>query len=227
VIDTRERVRAFLIADLAGYTALTETHGNAEAVKIIDRYVELAAPVVSERVTLVERVGDELLFTSEDLAALARAALELHRAVQREPLFPLIRSGIHAGLSVEYDGRYLGAAINITARIAAYARGGQIVCSRAVADEIRDVDGITVRALGRVLVRHVADSLELFEIADASVTRSAPSIDPVCRMQVDPETAPVRVMLRDAPLYFCSHACAAAFLANPASYGDQTAAQRR
>ena len=34
--------RVFLIADLAGYTALTEAMGAEEAANVVDRYVALA-----------------------------------------------------------------------------------------------------------------------------------------------------------------------------------------
>jgi len=32
---------AILIADLSGYTALTETHGAASAADIIDKYIQI------------------------------------------------------------------------------------------------------------------------------------------------------------------------------------------
>ena len=45
----------FLIADLAGYTALTEAMGDMEAAKVIARYVELAHDVLRPGTRIVER----------------------------------------------------------------------------------------------------------------------------------------------------------------------------
>jgi class 3 adenylate cyclase len=39
--DTKEIHGVFLIADLSGYTALTEAHGNISAAQIVKRYVEI------------------------------------------------------------------------------------------------------------------------------------------------------------------------------------------
>ena len=53
--------RVFLIADLTGYTGLTQAHGSAQAAPIVGRYVELAAAVLEPGVELVEQVGDQVL----------------------------------------------------------------------------------------------------------------------------------------------------------------------
>ena len=57
--------RVFLLADLAGYTALTETHGGLEAARVVGRYVELAERALAPAASIVERVGDRLLIVGE------------------------------------------------------------------------------------------------------------------------------------------------------------------
>ena len=56
----------FVIADLAGYTALTEAHGGAEAARTIARYTELASNALTPGVRLTERVGDQVLIVGDD-----------------------------------------------------------------------------------------------------------------------------------------------------------------
>ncbi len=98
----REIDAVFLIADLVGYTALTEAMGGGEAVKVIDRYVKLAETALARDVRIVERVGDELLVVAaEHLAgARARSAYEAHtgvpaageaRAAYTGPMHPEVR----------------------------------------------------------------------------------------------------------------------------------------
>ena len=52
--------KVFLIGDLAGYTALTEAHGDMSAAKIVKRYVEIVNDNIFSGTKLVERVGDEI-----------------------------------------------------------------------------------------------------------------------------------------------------------------------
>lgn len=48
----------FLMADLSGYTALTEVHGNIQAAGAVTRYAEIAHAPLQPGARLVERVGD-------------------------------------------------------------------------------------------------------------------------------------------------------------------------
>src|SRR5215510_11532362 len=90
----------FVIADLAGYTALTEAHGGAEAARTIARYTELASKALSPGVRLAERVGDQVLFVADDPSNAVTTALRLKDAVDREPLFLGVRIGIAVGAAV-------------------------------------------------------------------------------------------------------------------------------
>lgn len=64
----------FVIADLAGYTALTEAHGDAEAAKTVARYVELVSSALSPGVRLAESVGDQVLVVSDDACSAVTTA---------------------------------------------------------------------------------------------------------------------------------------------------------
>jgi class 3 adenylate cyclase len=55
---------AVLMADLTGYTALTETHGAASAADLIDRYVEIVEDCLIGDSKLQERIGDEVMIVS-------------------------------------------------------------------------------------------------------------------------------------------------------------------
>lgn len=43
-------------------------------------------------------------------------------------------------------------------------------------------------------------------------------IDPVCGMEVNPDTAPARTCYNGIQIYFCAEACRAAFDAEPQKY---------
>ncbi|MBT8373458.1 MAG: hypothetical protein KJN80_00945, partial [Deltaproteobacteria bacterium] len=65
----------FLIADLAGYTALTEAHGDMSAARIVKRYVEIVNDNIFHGTKLVERVGDEVLMVSNDVSSIVQTAI--------------------------------------------------------------------------------------------------------------------------------------------------------
>jgi class 3 adenylate cyclase/YHS domain-containing protein len=204
----------FLIADLAGYTALTEAHGGTEAAKVIHRYVELAERALRPAVGLVERVGDELLIVGSEPRGVLETAIHFRDAIDAEPMFPGVRMGIHGGRVVRNGGRYYGTALNLTARLAAHARPGQILCSDVIA-AVCETRGIPCRGLGPVRFRNLPVPVGVFELAVSHPVDAESAIDPVCRMHVTATTAPARLPYGGATYLFCSFECARAFTATP------------
>lgn len=64
-----ERNAAVSFADLAGFTALTEAHGDVIAADIAERFVAVAESVMDTGDRLVKAIGDAVLLTSVDAAA--------------------------------------------------------------------------------------------------------------------------------------------------------------
>lgn len=216
--STKEVDVAFLMADLAGYTALTETMGDVEAARVITRYVEIAHDVLQPGTRLVERVGDEILIVGDDVPSVVRTATALREVIECEPLFPTVRAGMHTGKALEHDGRFLGGALNLTARVAAHASAGQILCTEPVATVAKGLSDVEWRQVGPVRFKNVADPVLIFEVLAPSRCGETSAVDPVCRMQIARETAPARLPFRNATFYFCSLACARAFAERPDDY---------
>lgn len=218
VTAAREVEVAFVIADLSGYSALTEAHGDSHAAGVVARYEAIAAGILPPGVRVVERVGDELLLAAGTAADAVRAAVDLRAAVEREPLFPAVRVGIHRGHALEQGGHYVGASLNLTARVAAHARAGQILCTEPVASAAGAVGGAEYRPLGPARFKNIVGPVMLFEVVAAPLLAATTAIDPVCRMQVDPETAPARLPFGGRTYWFCSFECARRFAERPQEY---------
>ena len=209
---------AFVIADLSGYTALTEAHGNREAARAVTRYQEIARGVMQPATRLLDSVGDELLIAAASASAAIRTAVLLRSAVESEPLFPAIRCGINQGRVAEAGGRYYGAALNLTARVAAHARGGQILCTATVAEAAASVEGVRFLQLGSANFKNIVEPVALFEVLAGAGAGESLVVDPVCRMQVRPENAPARLPFAGKTYFFCSFDCARAFAERPGRY---------
>jgi adenylate cyclase len=215
----RELDVAFLIADLAGYTALTEAHGGVEAARIIERFVALADRALRSGVDVLERVGDALVLTATEPLELVRTAIAIGAAVAREPMFPGVRIGMHMGPVVLKGGHYYGSALNLTARIAAHARPGQILGSGTIAALCTGSDAVRCRALGPVHFKNVPGAVDVFEVqADERSTRTDPDVDPVCQMHVGSTEPAARIPYEGRTYVFCSVECASAFAAAPDAY---------
>jgi adenylate cyclase len=214
----REVDRTFVIADLSGYTALTESHGGMEAAKVVSRFMELAQSALVPAARIIERVGDEILIGADAPIAGARTAVRLLDAIDIEPLFPAVRAGVHAGPVYEDSGRYFGTALNLTARVAGHARSGQILCTEPIAIAVANDPELRCRALATVSPRNIAEPVALFELSTSAPTHEPPTIDPVCRMQVSPDTAPARLPFAGTTFAFCSFACAKTFADHPERY---------
>jgi class 3 adenylate cyclase/YHS domain-containing protein len=132
------------------------------------------------------------------------------RRLDAETNFPLPRTGIHHGPAVERDGDFFGTAVNLTARVAAQAFGGQVLGTKPIADEARR-QGFTVVDLGSFSLKNLSEEVNLFELHIGPSVRGT-VVDPVCRMQVDVDDAAGRLRVDGVDHWFCSLECAGKFL---------------
>ena len=209
-----ERSVVVLFADLAGYTALTEVHGDQDAAEVADRFYALARANLVGDARLVKTIGDAVMIVATTAANAVATALGLAAAVTAEPAFPTLRVGLHAGVAIERNEDYFGATVNLAARVSSYARGGQILCTTSVADAISGLGIAAVQAIGAAQFKNVQQAVELHSIDQHA---SGPGdVDPVCRMAVG--SGAQRVVHDGKTILFCSSGCAAKFEADPAAY---------
>ena len=216
----RELDFALVIADLSGYTALTETHGAFHASEIVLRFERLVEASLDPGVSLVNSIGDDVFCTGADTRAVVRSALRLRDIVGRELEFPRVRIGVHRGPIIEREGKLFGAPINLTSRLADHARGGQILCTEPIAEAVRALTEIEPRPIGERRFKNVAHLVAVFELVRVSERRAVTVIDPVCRMQVEIARAIASIAHAGATYHFCSHECARLFAEAPERYVD-------
>jgi class 3 adenylate cyclase/YHS domain-containing protein len=200
----------FAFLDLAGFTALTETHGDEAAAALIERFGSLVASALANEARLVSIVGDGAFLAAATPAEALRVLERLLQLLQHEPDFPMLRAGLHHGEAAERGGQFFGNAVNIAARIAGYARGGQVLCSETVVAAARAA-GVPAQSLGPVGLKNLREPLELFSLG-VTRTDDADPIDPVCRMRVAREGAGAHLEVGGTEYWFCSRECLRIFL---------------
>ena len=207
----------FVFADLAGYTALTEAHGDEGGASVARRFHELTRAALGDS-RLVKTLGDGVMIVASSLAAAVRLAEALGKQVHAEQEFPAVRIAVHRGAAVCHEGDYFGNSVNLTARLMEAARPGQVLCTESVASSVV-VEGLA-RALpvGTVRLKHIAQPVALYEIGFDRRADALKHLDPVCRMMVDADTTRATLQHEGTALHFCSDTCAAKFALNPEAF---------
>lgn len=214
----------FCFVDIAGFTALTETHGATAAADLIDRFMELVRDALPAEGKVVDRAGDAVFVIVPRPEQAIQFTSRLFHAAFAEVDFPVLRAGLHHGEALERDGAYFGPDVNLAARVAAEAGGGKVLGTQVVADAAARA-GFDTTSLGMTFLRNVRTGVELFSL-DVSGEATSARIDPVCRMRVDPAHAPGRLRFAEDDYWFCSLRCAGLFAQEPEKYlelpkGDQ------
>jgi adenylate cyclase len=212
---TLERTIAFV--DLAGFTALTEVHGDHAAVDLIEEYSALAAMACRDAgADLVKTIGDAVMIAAPTPAAGFDAVVRLfHLAYERDGL-PEPRAGLHHGPVVERAGDYFGSTVNLAARVASRAGSGQALVTAPLVPAAMAGD-LELIALGEQRMRNVIDPVEVWAV-ELCATHLDRSIDPVCRMRLSCQAAVGTVRHAGLEYRLCSLACTAAFAADPDRY---------
>ncbi len=93
-------IATFGFVDLAGFTALTEAHGDADAVAMLERFEATTTASLGDTGRLVKTIGDAVLLAFDEPTAAVTAVVSLFAAMQGTDL-PVARGGLHHGAAVE------------------------------------------------------------------------------------------------------------------------------
>jgi adenylate cyclase len=214
-----EQVSTFLFADMAGYAALTEAHGDQDAAELAADFFgcvrQLGPEYGGEE---VKTIGDAVLLRCDKGAAAVELGLGPVEGVGERPRFPLIRVGMHTGSAIERDGDWFGAAVNLAARVSGLAAGREVLLTQATRDAVGQPGGIEFRHRGLQRFKHISQLIDVYRATRAGETAEGSPVDPVCRMAVDPGQGAGVVTYGGVEYHFCSLDCARAFATAPGEY---------
>ena len=158
------RLPAMCFVDLAGYTQLTEEHGDAVAAATAVTLTPLVGRIASGHGgSPVKWLGDGVMLHFADPGEAVVAALDIADELPAAGLPPM-HAGIDAGPVIFQDGDYFGRTVNIAARIAAHAKAGEVLVSDAVlgasttpAVVFHPLGPADLRGVARPILLHRAD----------------------------------------------------------------------
>jgi adenylate cyclase len=209
----------FCFVDIAGYTALTNTHGELAAADLVDDFRELIQTCVKSSGQLQSLIGDCALLVFPEPLVATNALSALYRLIADRQEFPVVRAGLHHGSALLRGNHHFGSTVNLAARVAARATGGQILCTGYVAETLTrsGVSDIEVEHQGLVSLKNLPQPVDLYEIVLLSCPHEY-AIDPVCKMQVDTRRAAGDLHFNNKTYWFCSLSCVERFAKQPALY---------
>jgi class 3 adenylate cyclase/YHS domain-containing protein len=209
----------FCFVDIAGYTALTDSHGEVAAADLVDDFSELVRVSVKPPGQIQEIIGDCAFLVFPDPPVARDALSALYKAIANRASFPIVRAGLHHGPALLRGNRYFGTTVNIAARVAAQARGGQVLGTRSVVDILRQAGApeSEIEHQGLVSLKNLPQPVDLYEIVLSGFAHEY-AIDPVCKMQVDIRQAAGELHFAGDKYWFCSLSCAERFAREPSSY---------
>jgi adenylate cyclase len=149
---------AIAFADLAGYTRLTEEAGEEQALDVVERFVAGVEVTLPEDARVIKTIGDEVMVVGSDAGALVDWAVG-YQALAAQAR-PRPRIGIHAGAALYRDGDYYGRAVNLAARVAARAAGGEVLVTQTVVDAAGS--HLRFDQIGEVTLKGFSEPTELF-----------------------------------------------------------------
>lgn len=201
--------RTFCFVDIAGFTALTETHGDETAADLVAHFTDVVDGALGQDGARVQTIGDAVFLVSREPGAALSLLRRVWQRADEEHNFPALRAGVHHGEATQRGDQFYGTAVNVAARVAAQAAGGQVLGTELVAEAARN-NGLTVRSLGTVALKNLREPTHLFDIGLGA--RVLDAIDPVCRMRVRQSETSVHLELEGQEFWFCSRLCLERFL---------------
>lgn len=165
--------RGFLFADLRGYTAYVERHGDAAASALLDVYRRMMRDTIARHGGAeIKTEGDSfyVVFPSASGAVMCGLSVVAAAAAhsQADPEHPIrVGVGVNAGEAVAAAEGYVGSAVNIAARVCAQAKPGEVLVTDTVRGLTRTSGRLTFVPVGRRILKGIAEPMALFRAEPA------------------------------------------------------------
>ena len=183
--DLPAHTRGFLFADLRGYSAFTERHGDQAARKLLTSYRQSVREVIGKfDGAEIRTEGDSFYVVFDSVSQAVRAGLAILAAVA-EPSADaaahpvLVGIGIHAGETEDSAEGIVSSAVNVAARICAQAEPGELLVSDTVRALTRSYLDISFQPRGRRRLKGIAEPVALYRVVAGRTAGSAVRDNPV------------------------------------------------
>jgi len=191
-VGQTEGTVTIMFTDVEGSTRLLSTRGFTESHEIMKAYETIIDEKVAEHAgRRIKGLGDGFMISFGSVRHGVECALEIQRAIaeysKQNPERKIrIRIGINTGEVVEEAGDIFGAAVNVAARVAGKAKGGEILVSEVVRSLVGPMAEMKFAFRGRYKLKGFPDRWRLHQVSPGEV-KQAPRVLPTGDGFVDRE----------------------------------------
>ena len=100
--------------------------------------------------------------------------------------FPVVRVGMQTGPAIRREADWFCATVNLAARVAAAADGGEVLLTEGTKEAVANARGVAFDDCGEHRLRNVSAPVRLYRARAPGGPPLTLPIDPVCRMAVAP-----------------------------------------
>jgi pilus assembly protein CpaF len=185
-VGQTEGTVTIMFTDVEGSTRLLSTRGFTESHEIMRAYETIIDEKVAEHAgRRIKGLGDGFMISFGSVRHGVECALDIQRSIaeyskQNPERKVRVRIGLNTGEVVEEAGDIFGAAVNVAARVASKARGGEILVSDVVRQLVGPVSEMTFDYRGRYKLKGFPDRWRLHQVTPGEVKeapRALPSGD--------------------------------------------------
>jgi class 3 adenylate cyclase/YHS domain-containing protein len=212
-------LQTFVFADLAGFTALTEAHGDDHAAEVASSFCgRVAGAAEFADAEMIKSIGDAAMLRSANATAAVELGLSIIEEEGSRQGSPQVRVGMHTGPAVERGGDWFGSTVNVAARVGALAAAGEVVLTDATATQAGEKRDLELERLGSRELRNVGEPVVLYRARRSGSHAGPAHVDPVCRMTLADGEWVGSLLHEGRHHYFCSMECARKFTTAPERY---------
>jgi adenylate cyclase len=155
--------RTFCFLDLCGFTPFTDEHGDQQAVAVLGHLrAVLRAEAENHGVRVTKWLGDGAMLSGVEAEPVIRCAALVRDVLQTDGRLQ-VRGGICEGKVIMFEGDdYIGAAVNVAARLCSQAVPGQLLLTGGTAPSVPAE--LAPVSLGAITMPGVSQAVEVVAI---------------------------------------------------------------
>src|SRR5215470_6864104 len=133
----REPDLSVAFVELAGFTSLIDPVDLLDGIEMIPRFHELVRANVVAEARIARLFGGVAMIVASSIPPAIMTVTGLWAAVRSLRPLRSLRGAVHTGRIIERDHELSGDELTLAARIADYARSGEILCTSPIAAAAR------------------------------------------------------------------------------------------
>ena len=130
--------RTFAFVDLSGFTAYTDTEGDAEAVAVLSGFRAAVRDIAARRAVRVAKwLGDGAMLVAVETEPAVEAVIDIERRTDESGSPLALRAGVAAGPVILFEGDdYIGQAVNLASRLCDLANPHEVLAPASMVSSL-------------------------------------------------------------------------------------------